>query len=133
MPVELGFRDEALREQGLVALVVVPGLDQLRPGGGQAGARRLQGVLLVVGIERGDNLAGLDSIADIDVALEHPPVDAEGEVDFGLRLNVAGHRDRFAAGRFLDGHDANWTDLRGGSFYGGPAGREQGKCRENEQ
>src|SRR4029434_590492 len=86
--VELGFGNEALRQQGLIALVVVPGLDQLRPGSGQACARRLQGVLLVVGIERGDNLAGLDNTADIHVPLDHPAIDAEGEVDFGLRLNI---------------------------------------------
>jgi hypothetical protein len=76
-PVKLGFRNEALREQGLIALVVVTGFDQLRSGGGQVRARRLQGVLLVVGIEGGDNLAGLDSSADIHVSLDHPAIDAE--------------------------------------------------------
>ena len=133
MPVELGFRNEALREQGLIALVVVAGLDELCPGSGQARARRLQGVLLVVGIEGGDNLAGLHRSADIHVSLDHPAIDAEGEVDFGLRLNVAGKRDRFAAGRFLHGHDAHGADFRSGRLCGGPACREQGKYREREQ
>ena len=131
--VELGFRNEALREQGLIAVVVVPGFSQLRPGSGQAGARRLQGVFLVVGIEGGDNLARLDGSADIHVPLDHPAIDTEGEIDFGLRLNVAGKRDRLAAGSFLHSHDADGADLRSGRLCGGPACREQGDRGKREQ
>jgi hypothetical protein len=51
--------------------------------------RRAQRVLLVLGVEPGDDLACLDHIADVDGSFDHPSVKAKGEADLVLRANVA--------------------------------------------
>ncbi len=120
----------AVPQQGLLALVVVRGLDQLPLGGRELGARRAQGVLVVLGVEPGDDLTGIDLIADVHQPLDQPPADAEPEVDLVLRLDGAGQRDGLAAAQLLDRHDANRADLRGGRLLLGAAcGEEQARQR----
>ena len=54
---------------------------------GKRGAGRAQRVQFVLRIELGQDLIGLDLVADIDHALDDPPADAKGERNFLFRLN----------------------------------------------
>ena len=69
---------------------------QLRLGGREVGLRRAQHVLLDQRVEPGDDLAGLDHIADVDGPLDHPPVETKGEAGLVLGSNLAGQRDGLA-------------------------------------
>ena len=113
-------------------IIVVSGLDELTFRGGHVGARRAQGVLFILGIKTGDDLAGLDVVADVDVPLDHPAVDAEGEVDLGLRLDGAGQRNRFARRMLLDGHDPDGTDFSGLRRLGTVAAAEKHKAQADK-
>ena len=79
---------------------------------GQLRARRLQAALLVLRIEPRDELARPHGVADAHRALEHPAVDAERQVDLGLRLHGAGERERVAACALLDRDRADGADFR---------------------
>ena len=51
--------------------------------------RRAQRVLLVLGVEPGDDLACREHIAHIDGPLDHASVEAKGEADLILGANLA--------------------------------------------
>ena len=66
--------------------------------------RRVQRVLLDLGVELSDELARLKHIADIDGPLEHPSVEAKGEAGLVLGANVARQRNGLAFRAALDGN-----------------------------
>ena len=70
-------RRPALLEKRVLALEVVARLRQLALGGGEIGLRRAQGVQLVLRLQAGHHLPGLHPVAELEVALEQPPRDAE--------------------------------------------------------
>jgi hypothetical protein len=68
--------------------------------------------VLVRGIEPREHLPRPDRVADVDAAVDHAAVDAEREVDLGLRLDGAGERDDLAGRALFDGNDAHRAHLR---------------------
>ena len=78
--------------EGALAVVVDARLGELAVGGRQARLSGAQAVLLVGRVESGDQLAGLDGVADVDQPLGYAAADAEGEVDLHLALDRAGER-----------------------------------------
>ncbi len=130
--VEGRLRDEALREQLFLPVVVVALLDELRPSRGELRPHALGSAVLVRGIEAGDELSGLDDVADVDAPLDHSPVDAEGEVDLGLRLDRASQGHRITRGTHVHGDHPHGADFGRGRRLHALAGREQGKRCERE-
>ena len=76
--------------------------------------RRVQRVLLVLGVEPGDDLACLEHIADIDGPLDHASVEAKGEADLVLGADLAGQRNGLAFRAALDGDGPDGPGLGGG-------------------
>jgi hypothetical protein len=95
--------------------------------------RGAQGIELVLRLELGHHLSGVDMIADIDRALDHPSGDAKGQTGFVLRLDAAGIGNRFADIALDDGHRPHRTNLRRGGFGLRLAGREQSRRQSGEQ
>ena len=62
----------------------------------EVGLRRAQRVLLVLGVELGDDLACREHIAHIDGPLDHASVEAKGEADLVLGANVTRQRNGLA-------------------------------------
>jgi hypothetical protein len=63
----------------------------------------LQRILLVLWVKPGDDLARREHIAHVDGALDHPSVEAKGEVDLVLGANLPCQRNGLAFKGALDG------------------------------
>ena len=72
--VESGMGCPAIHQQLLLPPEGEARLGQHRISRREIGLRRAQRVLLVLGVEPGDDLACLDHIADVDGPLDHPSV-----------------------------------------------------------
>ncbi len=88
--VDLGLAHIIFGEQALIAVVVRLGqiARRLRRGEVRASAADLQ--LQVDRIELGDHLAGVDMVADVELARLDLAVDAEAELAFEARAYIAG-------------------------------------------
>ena len=80
----------------------------------QVGLRRVQPVLLDLGVELSDDLACREHIADIDEPLDHPSVEAKGKVGLVLGADVARQRNGLAFRDALDGDRPDGPGLGGG-------------------
>ena len=78
----------------------------------EAGLRRAQRVLLVLGVEPGDELARLERVAHVDGPLEDAPVEAEGEAGLVPGADLAGQRGGLALRAALDGDRPDGPGLR---------------------
>ena len=78
-------------------------LSQRRLGRREVGLRRLQRILLVLWVKPGDDLARREHIAHVDGPLDHPSVEAKGEVDLVLGANLPCQRNGLAFKGALDG------------------------------
>ena len=101
-------------------------LGQQRLERGEVGLRRAQRVLLVLGVEPGDELACLEHIAHIDGPLDHASVEAKGEADLVLGANLAGQRNGLALRAALDGDRLDGPGRRGGWCRLVAAGKSRG-------
>ena len=129
--VEIGARGPAVLEQFLLPREGEARLGQRRLERGEIGFRRSRRIVLDLGIEPSDDLAGLEHIAHMDRPFDHPPVEAKGETDLILRANLAGQGDDLAFRAMLDGDRPNRTRLgdRRGRFVAASDGcGNQGRC-----
>ena len=94
--VEFGAGRPAVLQELLLPPEGEARLGQHRLSRGEVGLRRAQRILLVLGVEPGDELARLEHVADIDGPLDHASVEAKGEADLVLGANLAGQRDDLA-------------------------------------
>ena len=102
--VVLGPGGEALRQKLPLALIGVAGMAELRLRGGDSGSRRAQGILLVLGIQLGEDLVRLHLVANIDEPVDHPARDPEGEGNLVLSLDMT-RQGHCLAGLLLRDHD----------------------------
>ena len=102
--VVLGSGREALRQKLLLALIGVAGVAELGLRGGESGPRRAQGILLVLGIQLGEDLVRLHLVADIDEPVDHPARDPEGEGNLVLSLDMT-RQGHCLAGLLLRDHN----------------------------
>ena len=80
----------------------------------EIGLGRAQRIVLNLGVEPGDDLACLQDIANIDMPLDHPAIEAKSEADLVLGANMARQRDDLAFGAALDGDRPHGPCLVGG-------------------
>ena len=111
---ELGARRDAGGEQRLLTLEVACGLGDSCLGRHEIGLRRTQSVLLVLRLDPGYQLSGLDAIADIHRPFDQPSSKAEGQTRLGFGLDAPGIGDGLADLPLHDGHGANRTNFRRG-------------------
>ena len=93
--IELDPGGPTLANQRPLALQVVSGFMEGGLRRGKRGLRGTQGVLLRLRVEFGNEIAWLDNRPHIDLARDHPAVDAEGEAFLRARPDMAGERYRF--------------------------------------
>ena len=101
--VEFGAGRPAVLQEFLLPPEGEARLGQHRLDRGEIGFRRAQRILLDLGVEPRDDLAGLEHIAHIDGPLDHPSVEAKGEADLVLGADLAGQRNDLAFRAALDG------------------------------
>ena len=81
----IGARRPALIEQRVLPLEMVARLSELRLGRGERRLGGAQRVHLVLRFELGDDLTGLDLVAEPQVVFQQAAGNAEGEIDLDLR------------------------------------------------
>ena len=74
-----------------------------------------------------------DLVSRIEIALEHPPRDAERQVDLVLGLDAAGEDDGLAGGPLLHRQGPNRPNLRLGRRHLLLAASEQRGCCEQDR
>ena len=109
--VVLGSGREALRQKLLLALIGVAGVAELGLRGGESGPRRAQAILLVLGIQLGEDLVRLHLVADIDEPVDHPARDPEGERNLLLGLDVTRQGHRLAGLLLCDHNRADGAEI----------------------
>ena len=105
--VEQHLGGEALRQQGFLAVEGVAGLDQAAFCSRERGLGRPQGVQLILRVELGKHLVGLDAISDIGRSFDDAAADPEGERRFVLGADLAGEHDGFLRSALLGRDGAN--------------------------
>ena len=115
--IELGSRRVALRQQCPLPFERRTRLGQLRLRRRQARLGRAQRVHLVLRIQSGEFLSGLDLVADIDEPLGHPPADAECHRRLVFRLDMPGQHDRLAGILWLGRHRSHRARLGDRSLF----------------
>ena len=121
---ELRARGDVSGKKRLLTVEVALRLVQLSLGRRNARLRGAQGIQLVLRLELGHDLSGLDVIADIDGAFDHPSGYAKGQTCFVFRLDAAGIGDGLADLALHHGHRPHRTNLRRGSIGLRLAGRQ---------
>ena len=94
--IEFGAGRQAMLDEVLLSREGQPCLSQRRLGRREVGLRRLQRILLVLWVKPGDDLARREHIAHVDGPLDHPSVEAKGEVDLVLGANLPCQRNGLA-------------------------------------
>ena len=131
---ELRARGDVSGEQRPLTLeVALAPRFELRLGRRNARLRGAQGIELVLRLELGHDLSGLDVIADIDGAFDHPSGDAKGQTCFVFRLDTAGIGDGLADLALHHGHRPHRTNLRRGGVGLRLAGRQQSQGEPGQQ
>ena len=97
----------------------------------EVGFGRAQRIVLNLGVEPGDHLACLQDIANIDMPLDHPAIEAKSETDLVLRANLAGQRNDLAFRALIDSDRPNLSGLLGRRrrlVAARDGRRDQGRC-----
>ena len=122
----------AVGEQGFLAGEGGVGLMHRRLRAGQPGLSRPQIGLLLGRVEPGEHVVRGDMLADIGLALDHPPADTEGQIALNLRPHGPGQGDEAVVGLRLDplGHHRERRARRLGRFFaaGGERENRQQQC-----
>ena len=105
--IELGAWRMALRQKGPLSLERRTRLGQLRVRRSQARLSGAQRVHLVLRIQSGEFLSGLDLVADVDEPLGHPPANAECHRRLVLRLDMPGQHNLLAGILRLSRHGSH--------------------------
>ena len=113
LPVEIRGGGVALLLERVEALEVGGGLRKARGRRGELGLGALELEVEVLRIEPGDDVAGLDPVADADGAGHHLAGDAEGEIGLGARRD---HADEVAGHGIVGIDDARHLDRPGGTL-----------------
>ena len=103
----LGLIVLSTRGKSLAQELALPTLGILRIrqhglGRSQIGFRRPQRVLIILGFNFRNDLAGCNGVANIDVSFPDATTDPERQIDLILGLDLTGQADRLAAGRVSD-------------------------------
>ena len=102
-----------LAQKLALARLLVARLHLFRLGGGQIGLGCPQGIALVLIVQPGEDVAGPDTIAHIDLPLDQLAGDAEAQIRFGPRLDRSGDGAGQAEDHGLDGDGPDRPDHRG--------------------
>ena len=108
-------------------------LGQRRLGREQIGLRRMNSILLVVGVEPRDDLAWRNRVANIDQSLGHMAVEAKRQIRLVLRADLARQRHGFARSMALDcdgAHRPCFRGERGGAIAAGEGCGHQSGAQE---
>jgi len=110
--IEPGSGCVAVRQQLTLSVEVAARIGQLSSRGSERRFRRAQSIELILRVEFGEHLSGLDAVADIDRSFDHPPGDAKGKRRLVFGLDVPGQYHGFAGLSFGSGHRPNGTYFR---------------------
>ena len=127
---QFGAADEILVFQRLVALEIGGGQVAVGGGGGDLRARSIGGQPVILRIELGQHLPGLDMLAEFGLALDELAADPKTQPRLDLRADFTGVFVAEGIGAGADGHDLHGANRLLGRRGPGTGSQQQGDARQ---